>query len=167
VARAKRGANSAASGSSPRGAARTSITLDAKTRDQFDRRLADLPLDRDALKAGMAAYGTSFDLVAFRNDFESRTASGRNRARLVTSNFQAVTDGMVELVREAATVTTARVHEFVRRLAGDLRNRLPLRTGVSGSLHRAGRRGVDPQRATVGLGDARSPMAMAAAMQVR
>jgi len=84
------------------------MSLVPALRELIEGRLEDLPLDRDALKLGMGQFGQGFDLETFRVAFDARDPVERNRARLVTSNFQAVTDGMVELVRSAATATGLR-----------------------------------------------------------
>lgn len=87
---------------------RQQITVSVISQELIDGRLSDLPLDRAALELAMAQFGDKFDLAEFRAAFDARDPTERNRARLVTSNFQAVTDGMVELVREAVTVTGLR-----------------------------------------------------------
>lgn len=110
MGRAK-GDRSAAGGSRRGGqirAKRHQVVLSAALQSLIEGRLGDLPLDRDALKLAMAQFGNDFDLAEFRKAHASRDAQERNRARLVTSNFQAVADGMVELVREAVTATGLR-----------------------------------------------------------
>jgi hypothetical protein len=82
---------------------RVPVELPPASRDLIEGRLEDLLLDRDALRLGMVQFGDDFALDRFREAFDSREAAERNRARLVTSNFQAIADGMVELVREAVT----------------------------------------------------------------
>jgi hypothetical protein len=50
-------------------------------------------------------FGPGFEEAPFVAAFNSAVPAELNRARLVSSNFQAVTDGMVELIRLAATFT--------------------------------------------------------------
>jgi hypothetical protein len=111
MGRAKGGANRAST-RQPRGRrprrTRPQITIPDSVRDLIERRLEELPLDRDALKLGTAQFGEDFDLERFREAFDARDPEQRNRARLVTGNLQALADGMVELVREAATLTGLR-----------------------------------------------------------
>ena len=111
MGRAKGGTNRAST-DRPRGRrprrTRPQITVPDLVRDLIERRLEELPLDRDALKLGMGQFGDDFDLERFREAFDARDPEQRNRARLVTANLQALADGIVELVREAATVTGLR-----------------------------------------------------------
>jgi hypothetical protein len=102
-----------APGGQPRGSsqrpipARTPVTISDDDRERIERRLGDLPLDRDALLLALKPFGASFDRDAWRksSELEDEDSAERNKVRLVKSNLQALVDNMVELGRIGVTVT--------------------------------------------------------------